>query len=424
MTIDVTSPSFPAFSLTNEEASDSSLVKSPWYSLEKHNEETFILNMGPHHPSTHGVLRLVLELDGEVVRTATPDIGYLHTGIEKTCEQKRFNQVTPVTDRMDYLNPLGNNLVYALAVEKLLEVEIPKRAQYIRVLLCELTRIASHMLWLGTHALDIGAMTVFFYCWREREKVLALMEDLAGVRMMTSLIRIGGISRRVQPAWLKKVETFLDEFPPRVAIFEKLLTKNPIWLDRTVNVGVISAEEALNLSMSGATLRASGLAFDIRKIKPYSGYQDFNFDIPVFEDGDIYSRYLVRIEELRQSVSICRQVLQKLPDDGEWTKNRKVAPPPYEEVSKSMEPLIHHFKLVTSGMVVPKGESYVSVESPKGELGCYLVSDGSEKPYRLHFRAPSFMNIPGMCKMMQGRYIADVIAIIGSIDIVMGEVDR
>ena len=383
-----------------------------------------ILNMGPQHPSTHGVLRLVLELDGEIIVNVEPDIGFLHTGIEKTCEMKRFNQVTPLTDRMDYLNPLGNNLVYALAVEKLLNLEVPKRAQYARVMLAELTRIGSHMLWLGTHALDIGAMSVFFYCWRERERVLELMEHISGVRMMTSLIRVGGVSKKITPEWLDMVKQFMDDFPERVQLFENLLTENPIWKDRTIGVGVLTVDEALSLCMSGPALRASGLALDFRKSSPYSSYEDFDFAIPSCFNGDVYDRYRVRIEELKESMKIINQVLEKLPEGDIWTDDRKITPPVEGELEESMEAMIHHFKQVTSGYKVPKGESYVSVESPKGELGCYLVSDGSENPYRVHFRAPSFMNIPGMCKMMEGKFISDVIAIIGSVDIVMGEVDR
>ena len=382
------------------------------------------LNMGPQHPSTHGVFRLILEMDGEVVETAEPEIGYLHTGIEKNSENKRYVHVIPMTDRLDYLNPPGNNLAFCLATEKLLDIDIPERAQALRVIMCELARIASHLVWLGTHALDIGAMTVFLYCWREREMVRDLNEEISGVRMMTSYIRIGGVAKDATRPWLDGIYDFIDYFPAKVDEYELLLTKNPIWMDRTQGIGVLSREEAINWSLSGPALRASGVNWDIRKSRPYSGYEKYSFDVPVYKGGDIYDRYRVRIEEMRQSREIINQVIQKLPTGDYKTPDNKVSLPPRETLHTSMEALIHHFKLVSEGISVPKGETYVPIEGPRGEVGFYIVSDGTNVPYRVKLRAPSFMAIPGMCQMMTGCYIADVVGIIGSIDIVMGEVDR
>ena len=382
------------------------------------------LNMGPQHPSTHGVFRLILEMDGEVVETAEPEIGYLHTGIEKNSENKRYVHVIPMTDRLDYLNPPGNNLAFCLATEKLLDIDIPERAQALRVIMCELARIASHLVWLGTHALDIGAMTVFLYCWREREMVLDLNEEISGVRMMTSYIRIGGVAKDATRPWLDGIYDFIDYSPAKVDEYELLLTKNPIWMDRTQGIGVLSREEAINWSLSGPALRASGVNWDIRKSRPYSGYEKYSFDVPVCKGGDIYDRYRVRIEEMRQSREIINQVIQKLPTGDYKTPDNKVSLPPRETLHTSMEALIHHFKLVSEGISVPKGETYVPIEGPRGEVGFYIVSDGTNVPYRVKLRAPSFMAIPGMCQMMTGCYIADVVGIIGSIDIVMGEVDR
>ena len=392
--------------------------------LLERDKDTMTLNMGPQHPSTHGVFRLILEMDGEVVETAEPEIGYLHTGIEKNSENKRYVHVIPMTDRLDYLNPPGNNLAFCLATEKLLDIDIPERAQALRVIMCELARIASHLVWLGTHALDIGAMTVFLYCWREREMVLDLNEEISGVRMMTSYIRIGGVAKDATRPWLDGIYDFIDYFPAKVDEYELLLTKNPIWMDRTQGIGVLSREEAINWSLSGPALRASGVNWDIRKSRPYSGYEKYGFDVPVYKGGDIYDRYRVRIEEMRQSREIINQVIQKLPTGDYKTPDNKVSLPPRETLHTSMEALIHHFKLVSEGISVPKGETYVPIEGPRGEVGFYIVSDGTNVPYRVKLRAPSFMAIPGMCHMMTGCYIADVVGIIGSIDIVMGEVDR
>jgi NADH-quinone oxidoreductase subunit D len=392
--------------------------------LLEREKDTMTLNMGPSHPSTHGVFRIIMEMDGEVVQSAQPEIGFLHTGIEKTSENKRYVHVIPMTDRLDYLAPPMNNLAFCLTTEKLLGCEIPDRAQYLRVIMCELARMGSHLVWLATHALDIGAMTVFLYCWREREMILDLNEEIAGVRMMTSYIRVGGVMKDATPEWLNKVQTFIDYLPAKIDEYELLLTKNPIWLDRTKGVGVMTREEAINWGLSGPALRASGVDFDFRKKRPYSGYDNFDFDVPVGENGDVYDRYLMRVEELRQSRRIVEQALKYLPFGPYNVEDNKIALPARDTLHTSMEALIHHFKLVSEGVNVPKGETYVPVEGPRGEVGFYIVSDGTSVPYRVKLRAPSFMAIPGMCKMMEGSFVADVVAIIGSIDIVMGEVDR
>ncbi|MGQ9612026.1 NADH dehydrogenase (quinone) subunit D [Chloroflexus sp.] len=389
--------------------------------------ETMVLNMGPHHPSTHGVLRLVLELDGEVVVNVAPDVGYLHTGIEKTMESKTYQKAVVLTDRMDYLAPLSNNLCYALAVEKLLDVEIPDRAQIARVLLTELQRISSHLVWLGTHALDLAAMSVFLYAFREREQILDIFELVSGARMMTSYFRIGGLAYDLPSDFIPTVEQFLAVMPSRIDEYEDLLTTNPLWLERTVGVGVIDAQSAIALGLTGANLRATGVAYDVRKAMPYSGYETYSFEIPVGKNGDIYDRYRVRMAEMRQSVKIVQQATERLRELGPGpvvTSNRKVAPPPKREITESMESLIHHFKLWTEGFKPPRGDAYVSIESPRGILGCYVVSDGSPKPWRVHFRAPSFINLQSLAYMAKGRMVADLVALIASLDPVLGEVDR
>ncbi|MGB9738787.1 MAG: NADH-quinone oxidoreductase subunit D [Chloroflexus aggregans] len=389
--------------------------------------ETMVLNMGPHHPSTHGVLRLVLELDGEVVVNVAPDVGYLHTGIEKTMESKTYQKAVVLTDRMDYLAPLSNNLCYALAVEKLLGVEIPERAQIARVLLTELQRIASHLVWLGTHALDLAAMSVFLYAFREREQILDIFELVSGARMMTSYFRIGGLAYDLPADFIPTVEQFLAIMPSRIDEYEDLLTANPLWLERTVGVGVIDAQSAIALGLTGANLRATGVAYDVRKAMPYSGYETYSFEIPVGKNGDIYDRYRVRVAEMRQSVKIVQQATERLRELGPGpviTPDRKVAPPPKREITESMESLIHHFKLWTEGFKPPRGDAYVSIESPRGILGCYVVSDGSPKPWRVHFRAPSFINLQSLAHMAKGRLVADLVALIASLDPVLGEVDR
>jgi len=382
------------------------------------------LNLGPQHPSTHGVLRLAAELDGEVIVRADCEIGYLHTGIEKECEQKLYQQVVTCTDRVDYLAPLFNNLCYCLAVERLLGLEIPPRAQWMRVMLTELTRLNSHLVWLGTHALDVGAMSVFLYCFREREDLLRLFEMFSGQRMMTSYFRIGGLALEAPRGWEAAVKTFIDAFPGHVDEYEDLLTQNPIWLRRTKGVGWMSLEDMLDYGVTGPMLRAAGLAWDIRKAEPYSGYEQFDFEIPTRTAGDVYARYQVRLEEMRQSVRIVRQALEGMPS-GPWKADApKVVLPDREKMKTEMEALIHHFKIVTEGFAAPPGEVYQVIESPRGELGYYVVSDGSSKPCRVHIHGPSFGNLQALPKMIEGRILADSIAVMGSMDFVLGDTDR
>ena len=387
--------------------------------------KAMVLNMGPQHPSTHGVLRILLELDGETVLKADPDCGYLHTGIEKSCEDKTYSQAITLTDRIDYLNPLGNNLVYCLAVEKLLGLEIPKRAQYVRVMLTELQRISSHLVWLGTHAIDLGAMSVFLYCFREREEILKIFELFAGQRMMTSYFRIGGLALEPPAGWRQAIERFLKMMPSRVDEYETLLTKNRIWMARTQGVGYISAEDAVALSMTGPTLRAAGLAYDNRKLYPYSSYEEFEFAVPTRKESDCFARYMVRVAEMRESLKIVKQAYDKIPDEGPVrTDAPGIVPPDREKMKTEMEALIYHFKIFTEGFSPAPGEAFVAVESPRGELGCFVASDGSPKPLRVHFRAPSYINLQALPKLIVGQLISDVIACIGTIDIVLGEVDR
>jgi NADH-quinone oxidoreductase subunit D len=387
--------------------------------------KTMVLNMGPQHPSTHGVLRIVLELDGETVVKAVPDCGYLHTGIEKSCEDKTYSQAITLTDRIDYLNPLGNNLVYCMAVEKLLDLQVPKRAQYIRVMMVELQRISSHLVWLGTHAIDLGAMTVFLYCFREREEILKIFEMFSGQRMMTSYIRIGGVALQPPAGWRQAIERFLKYMPSRVDEYETLLTENRIWMGRTKNIGYISAEDAIALSMTGPTIRAAGVAYDNRKLFPYSSYEEFEFDVPTRTDSDCFGRYMIRVAEMRESLKIVRQALDKITDEGAIkTDAPGIVPPQREKMKTEMEALIYHFKIFTEGFSPPAGEAFVTVESPRGELGCFIASDGSPKPLRVHFRAPSYINLQALPKLVEGQLISNVIACIGTIDIVLGEVDR
>jgi NADH-quinone oxidoreductase subunit D len=382
------------------------------------------LNMGPQHPSTHGVLRLVLELDGERVIRCVPLIGYLHTGIEKGVESKRFQQGIPLTDRMDYLAPLSNNLAYVLAVEKALGVRVPERGQVIRVLLTEITRIKSHLVWLGTHAMDIGAMSVFLYCFREREQIMDLYEAVSGQRMMSSYFRVGGLAADLPVGFEHQVQAFLQTFPDRLAEYEALLTQNPLWRQRTIGIGGISRDDAIALGLTGPSLRACGVAYDVRKAHPYSGYETYSFEVPLGRNGDVYDRYMVRIAEMVQSHRVAIQALGRLTPGPINVADPKLVPPPKPLVKKSMEALIHHFKLYSEGFSVPAGEVYHAIEAPKGELGVYLVTDGSNKPYRVHFRAPSFVNLEALSKMVEGRLVADVVAVIGSLDIVLGEIDR
>ncbi|MFH2103346.1 MAG: NADH dehydrogenase (quinone) subunit D [Chloroflexota bacterium] len=386
--------------------------------------ETMLLNMGPQHPSTHGVLRLLLELDGETVVNCIPDIGFLHTGIEKNMEAKTYQKAEVMTDRLDYLNTVGNNLAYSMAVEKLVDLDVPPRAQSIRVILVELQRIASHLIWLGTAALDVAAMSTFLYCFREREYILDILEMCSGQRMMTTFIRPGGLWRDVPVEFEKAVRDFIKMFPKRVDQYEALLTRNPLFLDRTLGIGKLSGEQALGLGMTGPSLRASGVNWDLRKARPYLGYEQYEFEVPTRPEGDVYARYLVRVEELRQSLRIVEQALQRLPLGPVRSNNYKFVPPPRSEIGVSMEALIHHFKLWTEGFNAPKGYIYSAVESPRGELGVYLESDGGPKPYRVHWRTPSFDNLQCLPVMTKGHYVADLVAIIGSIDIVLGDVDR
>ena len=387
--------------------------------------KAMVLNMGPQHPSTHGVLRVLLELDGENVVTAVPDIGYLHTGIEKSCEDKTYSQAITLTDRIDYLNPLGNNLVYCLAVEKLLGLEVPKRAQYIRVMLVELQRISSHLVWLGTHALDMGAMSVMLYCFREREEILKIFERFTGQRMMTSYIRIGGVAVEPPAAWRERVKRFLDLMPARIDEYEALLTGNRIWQGRLKGVGYLSAETLIGLSTTGPGLRAAGVPHDNRKAFPYSSYEEFDFHVVTRTESDCFARYLVRVGEMRESLKIVRQAMDKISDDGPIkTDAPGIIPPEREKMKTEMEALIYHFKIFTEGFSPPPGEAFAAVESPRGELGCFVASDGSPKPLRVHFRGPSFVNLQALPNMVQGQLIADTVACIGTIDIVLGEVDR
>ncbi len=388
--------------------------------------DAMTINMGPQHPSTHGVLRLLLTIEGETVLKAVPEIGFLHTGIEKTAESKTYHQALVLTDRMDYLSPLGNNLAYSLAVEKLLgiENEINGKIAFTRVILVELQRIASHLVWLGTHALDLGAMSTFLYCFREREMILDIFEYVSGVRMMTSYICPGGLQADLPSGFDAKVREFTRIFPERLQEYHDLLTNNQIWLERTKNVAILSKEDAIAYGATGAVLRGSGVAWDIRKVFPYSSYELFDFDIPVGSNGDVYDRYLVRMLEMEQSLKIINQALEGLPTGSYRVNNSKIAPPPKWQITGSMEALIHHFKLFTEGYRPPKGEVFVRTESPKGELSFYIVSDGTAKPYRMHVRGGSFANLQVLPRMVEGGFISDVVAAIGSIDIVLGEVDR
>ena len=382
------------------------------------------LNLGPQHPSTHGVLRVLIELDGETIVKATPDIGFLHTGIEKQCEALTYQQVVTLTDRVDYLANLSNNLAYVLGVEKLLGMEIPERAQWMRVMLTELTRLNSHLVWLGTHAIDIGAMSVFLYCFREREDILRIFEMFSGQRMMTSYFRIGGLALDAPRGWQHVVKKFVDMFPSKIDEYENLLTNNPIWTRRTKNVGHLPIEEMLDLGITGPMIRAAGLQWDIRKDKPYSSYEKFDFKVPVQTANDVFARYQVRIEEMRQSTSIVKQALEGMPEGPYQADAPQIVLPDREKMKTQMEALIFHFKIVTDGFTVPPGEVYVPIESPRGELGYYIVSDGTAKPFRIHMRTPSFGNLQALSNLIEGRMISDSIAIMGSIDFVLGDVDR
>jgi NADH dehydrogenase I D subunit len=383
------------------------------------------LNMGPQHPATHGVLRLVLELDGETIVKCTPYVGYLHRGVEKHTEQLNYLQIIPHTDRLDYISSMANNIGYCVAVERLFDIEVPERAQYIRVMVAEMTRILSHLLWLATHALDIGAMTVFLYCFREREKLQQLFERLCGARLTVSYPRIGGVKKDVDEQWLEDLYAFTEEFPMRIEQYETLIDKNRIWLRRTKGVGVISAEDAINMGLSGPVIRGSGIPYDVRRFMPYGVYDRVKWEVPTGKNGDVYDRYRVRMEEFRQSNSIIRQCIEQIPAGPIMADAPKFILPPKDSVLTNMEQLIHHFVLITKGpQTAPEGEIYVATEVPKGELGFYIVSDGTGRPYRLRIRPPSFVHISALPRLCEGSLVADVIANIGSIDIVMGECDR
>ena len=386
--------------------------------------ELMEVSMGPQHPSTHGVLRLDLRLDGELVIKAVPDIGYLHTGMEKLFEYKKYQQGIVITDRMDYLNPLGNNLAYVMAAEKLLDLEIPERAKVIRVLMCELQRIASHMVWLGTHALDIGAMSVFFYCFRQREKILNLIEAASGGRMTPSYFRIGGLMMDLPAGFERRCNQFMTDFPEAMNTFETLVTGNTLWQSRTMGIGVISAEDAIDWGLTGPCLRGSGVDLDLRRDNPYTGYETYDFDVPVETDGDVWARFRVRMRECYESYKIVRQALDRLKPGPIKADAPKVVLPDRDDMRKHMDSLIHHFLIVAEGFNVPAGEVYMPIEASKGELGVYMKSNGGPKPDRVHFRGPSFVNLSALPVMSEGEMVADVVAIIGSLDIVLGEIDR
>ena len=387
--------------------------------------ETMTVNMGPQHPSTHGVLRLVLELDGETVLSVAPTIGYLHTGIEKTIEQKKWQQVIPLVERMDYLSAQSNSMAYCLSVERLLGLELPERVRSIRVLIAELQRINSHLVWLGTHGMEVGAVSVMLYCFRERELLLNINEMLAGFRMFPSYMRVGGLREDLPRGFHDAVRAFLDRFPPKLDEYEDLLTKNAIYRDRTMRVGVVSAADAIAYSLVGPIARAAGVAYDVRKVFPYLGYDTFEFEVPTQTAGDAYSRYLVRVAEMRESVKICRQALDRIAPAGEWAvADPRITPPPKDRVYTEMEALIQHFLIYSQGFTVPAGEAYVPVEGPRGEHGFSIVSDGTNRPWRVKSRAPSLLACQALERMVVGGLIADVIAVIGSIDVVMGDVDR
>jgi NADH-quinone oxidoreductase subunit D len=388
------------------------------------SDQTMVINMGPQHPSTHGVLRLVIEVDGETIVGLAPDIGYLHTGIEKTCEAKFYQQVVPLTDRIDYLSPMTNNTAYALAVEKLLGLEIPPKAQWLRVLFNELMRLNSHLVWLGTHAMDIGALTVFLYCFREREQLMRIFEAVSGQRMMTSYVRIGGLSLEPPRDLYGKIRTFLNDFPSKIDEYEGLLQNNPIWINRLKGVGYISPEDAIALGVSGPPLRAAGIDFDVRRDMPYSSYEKFQFNVPTSTVSDVWARYVVRMQEMRESVKICLQALDGMPEGRIVADAPKIILPDREQMKTQMESLIHHFKIVTEGFGVPAGEATSSVEAAHGMMNYYVVSDGTAKPYRVHMRNADYANLQALETMCKGRLLADVVAVIGSIDIVLGAIDR
>ncbi|WP_303849553.1 NADH dehydrogenase (quinone) subunit D [Seleniivibrio woodruffii] len=387
--------------------------------------EVITVNMGPQHPSTHGVLRLVVDIDGETIVNVEPDVGFLHRGTEKLAENRTYHQVIPLTDRLDYLSPLSNNLAYCLAVEKFFDVKIPERAEYLRVILAEMARVASHLVWVATHALDIGAMTVFLYAFREREEILDMFEVGTGQRMTSSWIRIGGIRADMPEDFFVRLKSFTDKFDSCVDLYENLLTNNRIWKMRTIGIGHLSDEDVQAYGTSGPLMRGSGIDFDLRRDEPYGIYDRFKWEIPVEEAGDTYARYKVRMKEMREANKILQQALEQIPATGEvMTDDPRVALPAHEDVYERMEALIRRFYIVSKGFKAPKGETYQGIEAPKGELGFYLVSEGEERPYRMKIRAPSYVNLGALNKMAQGHMLADLVAIVGTNDVVLGEIDR
>ncbi len=398
------------------------LTGGPW--PEENQDETMIVNMGPQHPSTHGVLRVMMELDGEIVLRSKPVVGYLHTGMEKTAEELTYVQGCTNVTRMDYASPLSNELVYCLAAENLLEIEIPERATWMRMMLVELNRISSHLLFQATNGMDVGAVSMMIYGWREREEVLRLLEKITGLRMNHNFIRVGGLAADLPDGWQDDVLEICKIVEKGVAQYDEILTGNPIFRERMVGVGILSQEDALALSATGPILRSTGYAWDLRKEQPYLAYEDVDFDVITTSNGDVYDRYRIRLFEILESIKIVRQCVSKMPKGSYRVQDKKVTPPPRARIDESMEALIHHFKLFTEGFKVPTGETYVAVESPRGEIGCYMVSDNSSKPLRCHVRGPSFYNLQSMSPMMKNRYVADAVAIISSVDPIMGEVDR
>lgn len=386
--------------------------------------DQFLLNMGPQHPSTHGVLRVLLDLDGERIKRSVPDLGYLHRGTEKIAEYRTYNQIIPLTDRLDYVSAMANNYAFVRAVEKLLQLKVPERAEFIRTIVAEVQRIVNHLFWLGTQALDIGAMSVFFYTFREREELLDLFEILCGARLTTNYYRVGGVESDMPQEVVDRLYRFIESFESNIKEYNTLLEKNRIWLARTKNIAVITGDDAVNFGLSGPTLRGSGVPYDLRKFEPYGAYDQVEFDVPLGTNGDIFDRYWIRIEEMRESAKIIRQCLDKMPSGPFMTEDHKVSFPEKGRVMHNMEALIHHFLLVVQGFKVPPGDTYCGTETPKGELGFYIVSDGSGKPYRMKIRAPSFVHMGAFDHMAKGYMIADIVTIFGTYDIVMGECDR
>jgi NADH-quinone oxidoreductase subunit D len=399
------------------------IAGGPWPELEG-DGQTMIINMGPQHPSTHGVLRMMMELDGETVVRAKPVIGYLHTGMEKTGEELTYVQGATNVTRMDYVSPLSNELVFATAVEQLLDVEVPERAIWMRMMLVELNRISSHLLFQATNGMDMGAVNMMLYGWREREEVLRVLEIITGLRMNHNFIRPGGLAADLPDGWQEAVLGVCEQVEAGIADYDKLLTENPIWQSRTVGVGVITTEQCMALSITGPVLRSTGFPWDLRKTQPYLAYDQVDFDVIYTDNGDCYDRYRIRLFEVLESVKIVRQCVAKMPGGDYRVQDKKITPPPRARIDESMEALIHHFKLFTEGFRVPPGETYARIESPRGEIGCYLVSDGTGKPVRMHVRGPSFYNLQAISPMMEGRMVADAVAIISTCDPIMGEVDR